>query len=440
VALTRLASVAALLVSTVAVATTAGATQIIQSLSLGQSTLSTSGGSYVTPANTCTVVIQAKGGNGGTGWTGSDAQGGTSSGGAGGVGGYVDSIVHVGAGVTLGVTVGQAGTNGSLSGVRSAGGAGAGPGGISGRDTYTSRVTAGGGGGASQVVANGTILAVAGGGGGGVTLDDGVIGGPVSSLAGGAGGAGANASGSSGAGVNADTFAAGGTLSAPGAGGVFVSDPRYNFSGNDGSPGSGNTGGAAGDGEDVAGGGGGGGYFGGGGGAASGSGAGGSSYVLNPSLDSILSWTSPASQAAGEVILTPEACPAVAAPPMPASPPSSLTVTGGVRSVTATWDMPLPAPTSYECVLSLGGHDVATTTSVTYLYNTLYQCRFSGLQDATTYGVSVIAFNDVGPSWPVTDYATTSHVHRYSVLCVKGSVKHRVWGAPPRCPPGYVRH
>ena len=165
-----------------------------------------------------------------------------------------------------------------------------------------------------------TVLAVAGGGGGGATLDNALSLESAGPIPGGAGGQGANTPGASGGGVATDTFATGGTLSAPGSGGVFVPVGTYFFPGDNGSNGSGNAGGAAGDGEGVAGGGGGGGYFGGGGGPGSGSGAGGSSFVLNPLPDTLMTWTSPSTQANGEVILTPVTCAQVVAP-TPASPP-----------------------------------------------------------------------------------------------------------------------
>jgi hypothetical protein len=416
------------------------------SLVLGAATTTTDAGQYVTPTNTCSVLIQAKGGNGGAGWTGSDNEGGTDEGGAGGVGGYIDSIFPASEGATLAVSIGQPGTSGSrTTSTRSAGGTGSGTGGTSGLDTFVNNVTAGGGGGSSEVTDNGTPFAVAGGGGGGATIADGLSNESAGMVPGGAGGQGANTVGGAGGGVSADTFASGGTLSAPGTGGIFVQVPVYNLSGTNGTNGSGTNGGNGGDGVAVAGGGGGGGYFGGGGGPGSGSGAGGSSFAASGAQpDTITSWTSPSSQAVGEVILTAIACPppvTTTQPPtppgsLPVSPPTDLVVTGGRGKISASWSMPTYGATSYECVLTRRDATIATTTRTPYVVNTTYKCTFTGLKGPAIYGVGVNASNAAGSSSYVTDYAKVSS-NRSTLLCVKGKHRMRVAGSPPRCPAGY---
>lgn len=426
------------------VATPSGATGT--PLVIGVATTTTNAGQYVTPANSCDVIVQAKGGNGGSGWTGNDNQGGTDEGGAGGAGGYVDSIFPTSAGDTLSVIIGQPGTSGSNSTTTpSAGGAGSGTGGASGVDTYVHNITAGAGGGSSEVTDNSTPIAIAGGGGGGSSIDDGISSEGVGQVPGGAGGQGANTAGSPGGGVPADTFASGGTLSAAGTGGVFVAVPVYYFPGTNGSSGSGVNGGSAGSGVDVAGGGGGAGYFGGGGGPASGSGAGGSSFAAaGAEPDSIDTWTSPSSQAAGEVILTAVACPE---PPTTttmltssgvgaATAPTHLVVTGGRGTIRASWSMPTNGASSYECVLSRAGSTVATTSHTPYVDNTTYTCTFTGLKVSAIYGVAVDATNAAGSSNFVLDFARVTS-DRTTELCVKGNHRIRVAGSPPRCPAGY---
>jgi hypothetical protein len=234
-------------------------------------------------------------------------------------------------------------------------------------------------------------------------------------------------------------------MSAVGTGGVFVEVPVYNLSGTNGNSGSGANGGNAGDGLAVAGGGGGAGYFGGGGGSGSGSGAGGSSFAASGALpDTIDTWTSPSSQAVGEVILTAVACPVpvttTTRPPtpsgQPASAPTSLVVTGGRGTIRASWSMPTYGATSYECVLSRSGSTVATTTHTPYVDNTTYSCAFTGLKGPAIYGVAVDASNAAGSSGYVIDFATVTS-SRTTLVCVKGKHRIRVAGSPPRCPAGY---
>ena len=430
-----------LVLGVLGVATPSGATGI--PLVIGVATTTTNAGQYVTPANSCDVIVQAKGGNGGSGWTGNDNQGGSDEGGAGGAGGYIDSILPTSAGDSLSVSIGQPGTSGSNStSTPSAGGAGSGTGGTSGVDTEVNNITAGGGGGSSEVTDNATPIAVAGGGGGGSSIDDGISDEGVGKVPGGAGGQGANIAGSAGGGVPADTFATGGTLSAVGTGGVFVEVPVDYFSGTNGASGSGMNGGNAGSGDDVAGGGGGAGYFGGGGGPGSGSGAGGSSFAAaGAKPDTIDSWTSPSSQAAGEVILTAIACPVPVTTTtlpraQPASAPTNLVVTGGRGTIRASWNMPTYGATSYECVLSRGGSTVAMTTHTPYVDNTTYTCTFSGLKVTAIYGVAVDATNAAGSSGYVTDFARVTS-NRTTEICVRGKHRIRVAGSPPRCPVGY---
>lgn len=421
-------------------------------LVLGVATTATNATVYSAPSDTCDVLVQVKGGNGGSGWTGSDDQGGSDSGGAGGAGGFVDSIVPANFGDDLGVTIGQSGTDGAIVGTPSAGGAGAGSGGTSGLDTYTNSVTAGGGGGSSEVTDNGTVIAVAGGGGGGATLADGISDESAGAVPGGDGGQGANTNGQSGGGVAADTFATGGTLSGVGIGGVFVAVPSFNFAGTNGDNGSGANGGNAGSGEDVAGGGGGAGNFGGGGGPGSGSGAGGSSYVVSGTLpDTLDSWTSPSSQAAGEVILTAVECANVTTTPtttttttttttVPQAPsaPRDLVVTGGRGVISATWQAPASGANSYECKLVRRGAEVRVTTSTPNAGSSMGGCAFRGLKTAGTYGVSVNATNAVGSSNYVTKYAIARR-KLTTIICIRGSDRRRVSGAPPRCPTGFHR-
>src|SRR5277367_5794700 len=102
-----------LVLGVLGVATPSGATGI--PLVIGVATTTTNAGQYVTPANSCDVIVQAKGGNGGSGWTGNDNQGGSDEGGAGGAGGYIDSILPTSAGDSLSVSIGQPGTSGSNS-------------------------------------------------------------------------------------------------------------------------------------------------------------------------------------------------------------------------------------------------------------------------------------------------------------------------------------
>ena len=127
---------------------------------------------------------------------------------------------------------------------------------------------------------------------------------------------------------------------------------------------------------------------------------------------------------------------------VPASPPIALSVTGGHGSLSAIFEAPSEGATSYSCSLLIGSTLVRTTTNTPYLYNTNYGCSFTGLKGNSLYGVSVTAYNQFGPSPPVTEWARTlaAPVTRSWIICVNKKHDHRrVTGVHPTCPAGFHR-
>lgn len=305
---------------------------------------------FVTPSNTCAVLIDALGGAGGAGYTGGDNLGYSDYGGAGGAGGSLSALVPVSGGQTLSVSVGQGGANGAA-GVAGVGGYG---GGGNGGLSSSNDAAAGGGGGESTVsILSGSTLAVAGGGGGGdddwlVTYDE---------AGGGGGGIGPDSSGSDGGNAIYGNYGGdyspggGGTLSAPGAGAVGVD-------GVNGSPGSANLGGngATGVAGEV-GGGGGSGYFGGGGGGERSGGGGGSTYAIAGfSASNTSTWTpNPTVSTNGEVVLTAEECETTSFGAPPSAPTYGGSYTPSASSTSGLADtLTIDPSTTSVCSISGG--------------------------------------------------------------------------------------
>jgi hypothetical protein len=124
------------------------------------------------------------------------------------------------------------------------------------------------------------------------------------------------------------------------------------------------------------------------------------------------------------------------------APPSSLSVTGGHGSISAVFGAPSQGATSYSCSLILGSTVIKTTTNTPYLFNTDYGCSFKGLKGNTSYGISVVAINQFGPSPAVTEWARTlsAPVTKTSITCVDKKNHYRtVTGVHPTCPVGFHR-
>lgn len=254
---------------------------------------------YVVPAGTFSITVDAQGAGGGDGNVS-----------RGGYGGRVQCTLAVTPGDVLQIRVGGSGVDFTTSTAAAGGYNG---GGASGSGAY-----GGGGGGASDIRIIGTGLSsrviVAGGGGGGgfdaMTTDHE------------RGGGGGNLTGENGYHANINTAAeggAGGSASAGGAGGIFGTP------GTAGALGNGGTGGTS-----TFGGGGGGGFYGGGGGSFSG-GGGGSSYT-SPTYTSAITHTQDYNSGDGVVILTP-----ICTPPTAGTITGQDTVcTGSSISLTAT--------------------------------------------------------------------------------------------------------
>jgi Glycine rich protein len=413
---------------------------------------------YTTPSNTCSLLVQAQGGQGGQGEDNDGPFG------VGGQGGFVDVVFPVGGTSTVTLNVGGGGQGGNYDTwyadhqTYHGGYNGGGQGGHTTNDSEAG----GGGGGETTVSINGSLVVVAAGGGGGGTR----YGGSGTAGDGGAGGTSVVPTGT--AGVTGG-YGAGGGAGTPSAGGAGGSDDGYGSG--TGGAGSANTGGNAANGSDFAGGGGGAGYFGGGAGSGSSGGGGGSSWVASGALapndgSSVANapiqseaWNGP-NGGNGSVTLVAQPCP----------PVTGLTITGASDSITATWS-PVASymgnTVSYVCTLMAAFNTPLGFTEVT----SSPSCAFSEVNAARNFGIAVTALQGTIPGAPVTVFAspplppiessdgsvattttvpasptttstvtsTTTTLPVKSISCTRTSPKRTivVRGTAPRCPSGY---
>ncbi len=218
--------------------------------------------SFVVPAGVTSITVSAWGAGGAGGSGGSNGAGSGIAGGAGGAGAFAKGTLSVTPGETLSVYVGAKGTAGGAPASGSAGDGGGGGGHSEVNRSGTNLIIAAGGGGGGGGDDNTSSAGGAGGAGG---LTTGVNGGGASN------GAAAGAGGSGGSGVYNSGTAGGSEAAGDGADGSNSATDGSENNGGAADDGDGGTGGAS----NPAGGGGGGGYYGGGGGGAEGSGVGG---------------------------------------------------------------------------------------------------------------------------------------------------------------------
>lgn len=329
------------------------------------------------PARVTSISVIADGGGGGR----------NASLGNGGSGARVTATVPVTPGTTLTVFVGAGGGAG-LGGNGNVGGTGYGPGGNGGAfyGEGFGGGYGGGGGGSSAVLVGGTVSVVAGGGGGGGNY----YGGSAGAAAGASGGNGGGSCAVGGGGGNA---VGGGSAGTTGGTGVTTSSTAgYAGKGGNGTYGAG--------GASSGGGGGGGGYGGGGAGnwngpygctVAGGGGAGGSLGPAGASFGTAANAggvATPGAGGDGQVVIGFIA----PAPTVPGAPSGLIFSDVTTTSMTAYWTPPADdggaVVTGYDVTVTPG-----TTTRVTDPTIAL-----TGLSPGTTYGVSVVAVNEVGSS------------------------------------------